>query len=79
LPVQKTLTVGVPGRGICSILSFDTILMVPSSVFVAATGGERSPCEGFSFSETICFRSLEFIANQFGGLSLSPLGDGSGA
>jgi hypothetical protein len=56
------------------VLSFYIVLMVPSSAFITATGGKRSPCEGFSLGKTICFRSLEFIANQFGVLSLSPLG-----
>jgi hypothetical protein len=62
------------------MLSFYTILIVPSLVFITTTDAERSPCEGFHLGETIRFRSLEFIANRFGGLSLSPpLGDSSGA
>jgi hypothetical protein len=79
LPLQKTLIVCTPGWGICDVLSFYMISMVPSSAFITATGGERSPCEGFSLGETICFRSIEFIAYHFGGLSLSPFGDGSSA
>jgi hypothetical protein len=35
-------------------------------------------CDGFSLSETIRFVNLEFIADRFDDLSLSPLGDGSG-
>jgi hypothetical protein len=50
--VQKTLIVGMPGRGICSVLSFYTILMVPSSTFIAAIGGESSPSDVFSPGET---------------------------
>jgi hypothetical protein len=61
------------------MLSFYTVLMVPSSVLIIATDGEHLPCKGFSLSETIHFGSHEFIANQFGGLSLAPLGDISGA
>jgi hypothetical protein len=41
------------GRGICNVLPFYTIPMVPSSAFITATSGERSPCEGFSLSKTI--------------------------
>jgi hypothetical protein len=50
LPVQKTPTVGAPGRGICSILSIYIILMVPSSAIIAAIGGEHSPSDAFSYS-----------------------------
>jgi hypothetical protein len=53
--------------------------MVPSSVLTVATNGERLSCGGFSLSETIHFRGLEFIVNRFSGLSLSPMGDGSDA
>jgi hypothetical protein len=53
--------------------------MVPSSALTVATDGERPSCNFFFLSETICFGSLKFIANYFGGLSLSPMGDGSGA
>jgi hypothetical protein len=53
--------------------------MVPSSMFIVATDGEQLPCKGFYLGETIRFGSHEFIANQFGGLSLTPLGDSLGA
>jgi hypothetical protein len=78
MPVQKTLTVGAPGRGICSMLSFYIVPMVPSSVLILAIGAKRSTIDVFSLGETICFRSIEFITNRFGGLSLSPLRDRSG-
>jgi hypothetical protein len=54
------------------VLSIDTVLMVSLSAFVTAIGGERLPSDVFSLDKTICFRSVEFIANRFGGLSLTP-------
>jgi hypothetical protein len=51
--------------------------MVPSSALVITTDAERLSCGGFSLGETIHFGSLEFIADHFGGLCLSPMGDGS--
>jgi hypothetical protein len=48
--------------------------MVPSSTYVAATGGERLSCDDFSLNETVRFGSLELIVDHFSGLSLSPLG-----
>jgi hypothetical protein len=74
----KNTIVGVPGRGICSVLFFDTVPMVPSSAFIATAGSERLLCDGFSLGETVRFGSLELIANRFGGPSLSPLGTGLG-
>jgi hypothetical protein len=53
--------------------------MVHSSVPTIATDGERLMCGGFSHDETILFGSLEFIADCFGDLSLSPKGSDSGA
>jgi hypothetical protein len=52
------------------------VLMVPSLVLIIAIGGECLLCDGFSLGETICFGSLEFIADRFGGLILSPMGGG---
>jgi hypothetical protein len=52
--------------------------MVPSSVLPVAVDDERLSCDVFSFDETIRFGSLEFIANRFGGLSLSSMWDNSG-
>jgi hypothetical protein len=54
------------------------ISMVPSSLFIATTDIKRPPHDVSSLDGTICFGSLEFIADRFGGLSLSPLGDGFG-
>jgi hypothetical protein len=76
--VQKTPIVGALGSVICSVLSFYTVLMVPSSMFITTIGGGRSPSDIFTLGETIHFESVEFITNQFGGLSPSPLEDGSG-
>jgi hypothetical protein len=45
-------------------------------VLIIAIGGECLLCDGFSLGETICFGSLEFIADRFGGLILSPMGGG---
>jgi hypothetical protein len=48
--------------------------MVPSSTIIVTADGERLTCGGFSFSETIRLGNFEFIADYFGGLSLSPRG-----
>jgi hypothetical protein len=53
--------------------------MVPSSALVIAADGERLSCRGFSLGESIRFGSLEFNANNFGGLSPSRMGYGSNA
>jgi hypothetical protein len=53
--------------------------MVHSSTLTITTDSERLTCGDFSLGETIHFGSLEFIANCFGGLSLSPKGSDSGA
>jgi hypothetical protein len=50
------------------------VLMVPSSALATAAGGKRLSCDGFSLGETFHFGNLEFIADRFSGLSLSPLG-----
>jgi hypothetical protein len=50
--------------------------MVPSSMITVAVDCECLSHDGFSLGETIHFGSLEFIANCFGGLSLSPRRDG---
>jgi hypothetical protein len=55
------------------------VLMVPSLALTIAADGERLSCDVFSLDETIHFGSIEFIADRFSGLSLSPMGDGSGA
>jgi hypothetical protein len=52
--------------------------MVHSSTLTVTTDGEHLTCAGFSLGETIRFGRLEFIANYFGNLSLSLMGNESG-
>jgi hypothetical protein len=49
--------------------------MVTSSALAITGDSEHLSCGGFSLDETIHFGSLEFIADYFGGLSLSPWRD----
>jgi hypothetical protein len=51
--------------------------MVPSSALVVTADSECLSCDGFSLVETILFGRLEFIADFFGGMSLSPRRDHS--
>jgi hypothetical protein len=44
--------------------------MVPSSVIIVATDGERLSCDGFCLGETIHLGNFEFITDYFNGLSL---------
>jgi hypothetical protein len=53
------------------------ILMVPSSALSIAADGERLSRGDFSLDETLCFGCLDFIADYFSGLGLSPRRDGS--
>jgi hypothetical protein len=46
--------------------------MVPSSSITVATDGEYLTCDGFSLDETVRLENFKFIADYFGGLSLSP-------
>jgi hypothetical protein len=55
------------------------VLMVTSSTLVVFSNGKCLACSGFSCGKTVCFGSLEFIADYFGGLSLSPRGSNSDA
>jgi hypothetical protein len=70
--MQKTPTVGAPGRWICSVLFHWIVLMVPSSSIVVAADGECLTCRGFSLGEPIRLGNFEFIADYFNGLSLFP-------
>jgi hypothetical protein len=45
--------------------------MVPSSAILVVANSERLTCSGFSLCETVCLGNFEFIADYFGGLSLS--------
>jgi hypothetical protein len=51
--------------------------MVTSTKLTVVVDGERLSCDIFSLRETNHFGSLDFISDRFGGLSLSPMGDGS--
>jgi hypothetical protein len=55
------------------------VLIVPSSALAITMDGEHLSCDVLSLSEMICFESLKFITNSFGGLNLSLMRDGSGA
>jgi hypothetical protein len=52
--------------------------MVPSSAITIAADSEHVTCGGFSLSEFVRLGNIEFIADYFDGLSLSPLGGGGG-
>jgi hypothetical protein len=77
--VQKTPTVGAPGRGILQRAFPLYVPMVPSPTLVVAASGERLTRGGFSLSETVGLGSFEFITDYISGLSLSPKGSNSGA
>jgi hypothetical protein len=52
--------------------------MVHSSTLTVTTNGEHLTSGGFSLIESVHFGSLEFIADYFGSLSVSPKGSDSG-
>jgi hypothetical protein len=52
--------------------------MVPSSILSFSTDGEHLMCGGFSLNKTVHLGSFDFIADYFGGLSLSPKKSHSG-
>jgi hypothetical protein len=54
------------------VLFLYIIPMVPSSSIAIAPNGERLTCGGFSLDETVCLGNIEFIADYFGGMRLSP-------
>jgi hypothetical protein len=53
--------------------------MVHSSTLIVSADSERLTCGGFSLSEIVPHGSLEFIADCFCDLSLSPMRNNSGA
>jgi hypothetical protein len=64
--------------GIAACFPLD-VLLVHSSTLVVTTDGERLTCGGFSLDETVRFGILEFIADYFSGMCLSPKESDSGA
>jgi hypothetical protein len=52
--------------------------MVHSSALAVKTDSECLTCDGFSLGETVLFASLEFIADGFDDLGLSPRESNSG-
>jgi hypothetical protein len=71
---KKTWIVGMPRRGICSVLFLQIISMVPSSSITISANAEHLTCGRFSLGEPISMvpSSSITIAHYFGGLSLSP-------
>jgi hypothetical protein len=55
------------------------VLMVHTSALAVSADGEHLTCGGFSLNETVCFGSLEFIADCFDGMSLSTMRNDLGA
>jgi hypothetical protein len=70
--VQKTLIVGVLGRGNLQRAFPVDVPMVSSSMIVVAADGECLTCSGFSLGETVHLGNFEFIIDYFGDLSHSP-------
>jgi hypothetical protein len=68
---HRQLVRPVGGFALCFHLD---ILMVHSSMLIVSTIRERLMYGDFSLGEIVCFGSLEFIADFFGCLSLSPGG-----
>jgi hypothetical protein len=60
------------GKGDLQCAFPQDFLMDPSLALAVAANGERLSCGGLSLDETIHFWSLEFIADRFSVLSLSP-------
>jgi hypothetical protein len=73
---HRQLVRPVGGFALCFHLD---ILMVHSSMLIVSTIRERLMYGDFSLGEIVCFGSLEFIADFFGCLSLSPGGGDSDA
>jgi hypothetical protein len=69
--VQKTPTVGIRKGDLQHAFPLD-ILMISSSTLTVTGDGVHLTCGGFSLSETVHFRSLEFIVDFFSGMCLSP-------
>jgi hypothetical protein len=72
--MQKTPQVGMPGRGICSVLFLDDSPMVPSPKLSFITNVDNPTGIDLALGSTIHFGSLEFITDHLGRLSLPPRG-----
>jgi hypothetical protein len=73
--VQKTPTIGTPGRGVCGVLSFECFVPKLS----ITTDGIHLFSVDLTWGKKIPFGNLEFIGNRFNIHSLSPEGYNSGA
>jgi hypothetical protein len=75
--VPKTPTVGAPGRGFAACFPLNVSKVYSLKLTFVASGNNLTGV-GLDPGETIRFGSLEFTADHFDNLSLSPEGNDSG-